>query len=147
MSSRGHKRAASYFSEFTVSAVQSDNNNQAEATPAISQSPANHDDRKQQIEAELDLRVQTLRGHRKYNSVSLPFSVKFSVTGEVPNKHPQLALSTNSTDGNRSSMARPRSPPKKQGLVRDKAELLLDQTLLSIRHQLVRTAAAQDCCS
>ena len=139
LSSRGHKRAASYFSEFTVSAGHSNDNKPVAATPTIlTETAANVEDRKQQIEAELDLKVQKLRGHRKYNSVTLPLSVKFSVTGEIPSKHQQLAFISSSLN---TSMARPRSPQKKQDLEHDKAELLLDQTLLSIRRKLVRTAA------
>ena len=144
LSSRGHKRAASYFSEFTVSAVHSDNNIQAEqeaANPTIVETPADAEERKKQIEAEIDLKVLTLRGHRKYNSVTLPLSVKYSVTGEVPSKQHQLAFLSSSLNSSKPNMARPRSPQKKQDLEHDKAELLLDQTLLSIRQKLVRTAA------
>ena len=122
MSDRSHKRSRSYFNVFTV----------VDAEPQPSKPT------EQQLQ---EIRVQQLRGHRKSNSATLtiPGSVKFSVTGDTPNKQPELAFTgvSSSSIANTTTMARPRSPQKKHDTSSDKMELLLDQKLLAIRQQLV----------
>lgn len=122
MSDRVHKRSRSYFNVFTVA--------DADAEP-LTAKPT-----QQQLQ---EIRVQQLRGHRKSNSATLtiPGSVKFSVTGDSPNRQPELAFTRVSSSSNSTTMARPRSPQKKHDTSSDKMELILDQKLLAIREQLV----------
>lgn len=74
-----------------------------------------------QIEEELELKIQTLYRFKKYKEVTIPTSIKFAVTREVPTTT--------------AAMARPRSPSK-SSCDTD----LLDETLLSIRKRLVSHA-------
>lgn len=73
---------------------------------------------KVRIEHELELQVQSLLGHKRYREVTIPTSIKFSVSREAPGQQ-QAAV-----------MARPRSPTSRD-------TDFLDQTLLSIRKKLV----------
>jgi hypothetical protein len=76
---------------------------------------------KVRIEEELELQVQTLLRQKKYKEVTVPTSIKFSISREVP-QHPLLA-----------DMARPRSPTGNKA----PDTHCLDQTLLDIRQKLV----------
>lgn len=67
---------------------------------------------------------------KSYNTVTVPSSVKFSVTGDTPNRQPQLAFAIPS---NGSAMSRPRSPKSKEPQQLEG----LDQLLYNIRQQLV----------
>lgn len=71
------------------------------------------------IEQELELQVQSLLCHKQkqYKEVTIPTSVKYSVSREASAQHPV-------------AMARPRSPTNRD-------TDFLDQTLLSIRKKLV----------
>ena len=125
MQAEGHK---SYFSGFTTTSVES--------------LDLDIDICKQQIEDEVERKVQTLRGHRKYNSVTLPLRVRYSVT--PIRRQPQLAFV-------QPAMARPRSPKKhhqSQEFDHEQMENMLDQTLLAIRQKLVSGADVQaQCCT
>lgn len=84
-----------------------------------------------EFERELEEHLQTLLRRERYNAVTVPSSVKFSVTGEAPNRQPQLAFAV--TSNCTAAMSRPRSPKGK-----DPHQLEgLDQLLHNIRHQLV----------
>lgn len=83
-----------------------------------------------EFEQELEEHLQKLLKKSRSNAVSVPSSVKFSVTGDAPNRQPQLAFAVPS---NGSTMSRPRSPKSK---VPQQLEGL-DQLLHNIRQQLV----------
>ena len=84
-----------------------------------------------EFEQELEEELQKLLKRSKYNTVTIPSSVKFSVTGDVPNKQPQLAFTSPSHSS--SAMSRPRSPKSKEPQRLEG----LDQLLHNIRQQLV----------
>ena len=79
---------------------------------------------RQKLEAELDVATtETLafsRRRSKYNPVTIPLSVKHQVTEKTP-----------------SSMARPRSPQRKNEVNHDYLQGMLDEQLSVIRQQLV----------
>ena len=86
-----------------------------------------------EFEQELEEELQKLLKRSIYNTVTLPSSVKFSVTGDVPNKQPQLAFTSPSHSS--SAMSRPRSPKSKEPQQLEGLEKLLH----NIRQQLVST--------
>ena len=81
-----------------------------------------------EFERELEEHLQNLLRKERYNAVTVPSSVKFSVTGEAPNRLPQLTISDCSD-----TMSRPRSPKGKEPHQLEG----LDQLLHNIRQQLV----------
>lgn len=89
---------------------------------------------KQQIEAELEaistetLTLQRRSSRNKYHAVTVPLSVKHQVT-ETP-----------------STMARPRSPPRKNDVDHEYLQGLLDDKLLLIRQQLVSSVEIYSSC-
>ena len=85
------------------------------------------------FEQELEEELQKLLKRSTYNTVTVPSSVKFSVTGDVPNKQPQLAFT--SPGHSSSAMSRPRSPKSKEPQQLEGLEKLL----YNIRQQLVST--------
>lgn len=95
-----------------------------------------------EFERELEEELQKLLKRSCYNTVTVPSSVKFSVTGDLPNKLPQLAFTSPSHSSCRNSvMSRPRSPKSK-----DPQQLEgLEKLLHNIRQQLVSTTY-QYCC-
>ena len=83
-----------------------------------------------EFEQELEEHLQKLLKQSKFNTVTVPSSVKFSVTGDTPNRQPQLAFAVPS---NGSTMSRPRSPKSKEPQQLEG----LDKLLYNIRQQLV----------
>jgi hypothetical protein len=94
-----------------------------------------------EFEQELEEELQKLL-KRSCNAVTVPSSVKFSVTGDLPNKQPQLAFTSPSHSSSKSSvMSRPRSPKSK-----DPQQLEgLEKLLHNIRQQLVSTTTTTGC--
>lgn len=86
-----------------------------------------------EFEQELEEELQKVLKRSIYNRVTLPSSVKYSVTGEAPNKQPQLAFTSPSHSRSNSAMSRPRSPKSKEPQQLEGLEKLLH----SIRQQLV----------
>ena len=86
---------------------------------------------KVRIEEELQLEVQTLfrNKHQKYKEVTVPTSIKFSITRD-------------SAQDSAVDMARPRSPSATGSKASDTD--LLDQTLLNIRQKLVSEVACRN---
>ena len=93
-----------------------------------------------EFEQELEEELRKLLKRSKYNTVTVPSSVKFSVTGDVPNKQPQLAFTSPSHSN--SAMSRPRSPKSKEPQQLEGLEKLLH----NIRQQLVRTTLHMHAC-
>ena len=86
-----------------------------------------------EFEQELEEQLQNLLRRSRYKTVTIPSSVKYSVTGDVPNKQPQLAFTSPSRSTSPAAMSRPRSPKSK-----DPQKLEgLDELLHNIRQQLV----------
>ena len=83
-----------------------------------------------EFERELEEQLQKLERRAKYNAVTVPSSVKYSVTGDAPNKQPQLSFTSPS---NSSTMSRPRSPKSREPQRMEG----LDQLIYNIRQQLV----------
>lgn len=92
-----------------------------------------------EFEQELEEELQKLLKRSRYCKVSVPSSVKFSVTGDVPNKQPQLAFTSPSHSS--SAMSRPRSPKSKEPQQLEGLEKLL----YNIRQQLVSTCNIWTC--
>lgn len=139
----GHRRSHSYFSGFTLSTaqlqaqprawstekldqLQLDSNKRAYSARDLSRDPHKEtlEACKVQIEEELELKVQFLLKRKKYKDVTIPISVKFSVS-----KDHQASASITSA-----AMTKPGSETES-----------LDQMLLSIRMKLVSIRDA--CCS
>ena len=130
----GHRRSRSYFSGFTVSTAQSHAQPRARSTEKLDQLQLDPNKRaysardlsrdpekekleacKVQIEEELELKVQSLIKRRKYKEVTVPISVKFSISKEQQDF---------------AAMTKPGSDTES-----------LDQMLLSIRMKLVSNDA------
>lgn len=88
-------------------------------------------DPKLRLEFELELEEHLQRRLRKvaHDAITLPSSVKFSVTGDTPNKQPELAFACPSA----TTMSRPKSPKSKEPQQLEG----LEQLLHNIREQLV----------
>lgn len=91
-----------------------------------------------EFEQELEEELQKLLKRSWYNAVTVPSSVKFSVTGDAPNKQPQLAFTSPSHSSNSSAMSRPRSPKSKEPQQLEGLEKLLH----NVRQQLVSTTTS-----
>lgn len=83
-----------------------------------------------EFERELEEELQKQLRKARHNTVTVPSSVKFSVTGDSPNRQPLLAFAVPS---NGSAMSRPKSPKSKEPQQLEG----LDQLLHNIRQQLV----------
>lgn len=136
----GHRRTRSYFSGFTLSTaqlhaqqrlarstekldqLQLDSNKRAYSARDLSRSSDKEklEACKVQIEEELELKVQSLLKRKKYKEVTVPISIKFSVSKE------QQAFA---------AMTKPNSATES-----------LDQMLLNIRMKLVRFNDALQAC-